>query len=606
MPHPYPATSAVVSRFARTATRVTDPEATDGRLLARFVRTKDEPAFAELVRRLGPMVLGVCRRVSGDAHLADDAFQAAFLVLARRAANVVPREAVRGWLYGVAVRTAREARTVSARRRARELPVPVIPDRPAPVRPTTDPDALAALDEEIAALSDHLRAAVVLCELDGVSRKDAAKALGIPEGTLSSRLAKARAVLAGRLKKRGVALPAALAAIGHATAAVPPRLANQATAFATTSGSIPPAIAALTNGVFRTMFLHKLKAAALGAVCLAACWVVASGLPGLSAQEPAKPLAAAKPAPLKVADDKKPQPGAKAADEKPLPKGPNKLLFWRKGDLTFIDPDGKNEKVVVRDMPNTGTFALSPDGSKVAVVRPPADGKEGLLHARLIIRELGKDGPGTDLGEAAHVAWSGDGTELAVCQYDSRKELADIRATHTVHNLATKKSTRLDLPENHLLTDWSRDGKFFLTTTKGGECVMNRDGTIKKTLTDERGWIAMGKFSPDARRVLLFLLELKQPRQILRLAVADVATGEVTLVRDVSLNGDVHGYCWSPDGKRIAYIWQEVPEGKPEEKRDRETESVLVVCDPDGGNPKTIATGKGKGFEKTLGGVDWR
>src|SRR5205814_2915917 len=136
----------------RAATGTAEPGETDGRLLARFARTGDEPAFRELVGRLGPMVLAVCRRVSGDDHLADDAFQAAFLVLARRAADVRPPEAVRGWLYGVAVRTAREARAGSARRRTRERPVPVLPDVPAAVVEPPDADALRALDEEVAAL----------------------------------------------------------------------------------------------------------------------------------------------------------------------------------------------------------------------------------------------------------------------------------------------------------------------------------------------------------------------------------------------------------------------------------------------------------------------
>src|SRR5436309_1971263 len=88
----------------------------------------------------------------------------------------------RGWLYGVAVRAAREARAVSARRRARELPVASVPDRPADAADPPDPDALRALDEEVAALPEHLRTAVVLCELDGIGRSAAAGRLGIPEG----------------------------------------------------------------------------------------------------------------------------------------------------------------------------------------------------------------------------------------------------------------------------------------------------------------------------------------------------------------------------------------------------------------------------------------
>jgi RNA polymerase sigma factor (sigma-70 family) len=254
---PNVALSAAVARIVGP-----DPAETDGRLLGRFVRTRDEAAFRELVRRLGPMVLGVCRRIAGDHHLAEDAFQAAFLVLARRAADVVPREAVRGWLHGVAVRTAQKARTMSARRRARELPVPAMPDRPVVEPHAADPESLRVLDEEVGRLPDHLRAAVALCELEGVSRRDAAARLGVPEGTLSSRLAKARAVLAGRLRGRGVALTAAglCAALGRpASAAVPPRLLDRTAALSTSPGPVPPSVAALTETVVKAMFVTKIK-----------------------------------------------------------------------------------------------------------------------------------------------------------------------------------------------------------------------------------------------------------------------------------------------------------------------------------------------------------
>src|SRR5262245_19886079 len=306
---PNAALSAAVARVGRAAVRLAypDPAETDGRLLGRFVQTRDEAAFRELVRRLGPMVLGVCRRIAGDHHSTEDAFQAAFLVLARRAADVVPREAVRGWLHGVAVRTAQKARAMSVRRRARELPVPSVPNRPAADPDAADPDALRVLDEEVGRLPDHLRAAVALCELEGVSRRDAAARLGVPEGTLSSRLAKARAVLAVRLRGRGIALTAAGlgAALGRpASSAIPSQLFDQTAAPSTSPAPVPPLVAALSNGVFRTMFLHKLKLAATAGVVLALAGVFAGGLSALSAQNPpnSPPQPGVVPVPVKPAD----------------------------------------------------------------------------------------------------------------------------------------------------------------------------------------------------------------------------------------------------------------------------------------------------------------
>src|SRR5262249_2901499 len=195
----------------------------DAELLDAFVARRDEAAFAELVRRHGPKVYAVCRRVLGRHQLAEDAYQATFVVLARKADRVRPRSAVGGFLYGVARKAALEAYALSRRRK--ETLVASVPDVSVNDRPRTDTDALAALDEEIANLSDAPRAAVWLCELDGVGRAEAARRLGIPEGTLSSRLAGARKQLATKLKARGVTgcaalLPALAASVG----AVPPAL----------------------------------------------------------------------------------------------------------------------------------------------------------------------------------------------------------------------------------------------------------------------------------------------------------------------------------------------------------------------------------------------
>src|SRR5688572_12988767 len=120
----------IVRRLGQAA----QADATDGELLTAYVARQDGAAFAALVRRHGPMVLGVCRRLTGDTHDAEDAFQATFLVLARKATSVRPREAVGGWLYGVARRTARDARRAAGRRRAREGPMTDLPH-------PSDPDA---------------------------------------------------------------------------------------------------------------------------------------------------------------------------------------------------------------------------------------------------------------------------------------------------------------------------------------------------------------------------------------------------------------------------------------------------------------------------------
>src|SRR5690348_7166938 len=160
---------------------------TDGKLLDGYVARRDEAAFAALVRRHGPMVLGVCRRVLGSPHDAEDAFQATFLVLVRRAASVVPRELVGNWLYGVAYRTALEARRTAARRQAREKQVNDMP-QPAAESEQLWHDLQPLLDEELARLPDRYRSAVVLCDLQGRTRKEAAQQLGVPEGTVSGRL----------------------------------------------------------------------------------------------------------------------------------------------------------------------------------------------------------------------------------------------------------------------------------------------------------------------------------------------------------------------------------------------------------------------------------
>jgi RNA polymerase sigma factor (sigma-70 family) len=253
----------------------------DSELLARFVVARDEVSFAVLVRRHGPMVLGVCRRVLRHHQDAEDAFQAAFLVLARKAAAVRP-DAVGSYLYAVAYRTALEARAVNARRRAREMQVENLPQPP--VSPAEAQDWRPILDRELRRMPEKYRSPILLCDLAGQSRKEAARQLGLNEGTLSSRLATARQMLARRLARSGVTLTAGALAVGfseEASAAVPMALLDSTArnavlvACGQASALTTPA-AALMQGVLKAMFVKKLTVV-LGMV-LAALVLGAGGL----------------------------------------------------------------------------------------------------------------------------------------------------------------------------------------------------------------------------------------------------------------------------------------------------------------------------------------
>jgi RNA polymerase sigma factor (sigma-70 family) len=284
---------------------------TDGQLLESFLARREEAAFEALVRRHGPMVLSVCRRVLRHAQDAEDAFQATFLVLVRKAASIQPRELVGNWLYGVAYRTALKARTSTARRRAREREFWEMP-RPE-AREETGSDWRPVLDRELNRLPDKYRTLIVLGDLEGKSRKEMARHLDLPEGTVSSRLARARRLLARRMARHGLTLSGgALAAViaPSAEAGVPPALltitveaaAQVAAGTVATAGGVSAAVAALTEGVLTAMFLTRLKVAV--ALVLAA-GVFASGTGLLTHRALAQKPAAQKPGASAGKKDKK-------------------------------------------------------------------------------------------------------------------------------------------------------------------------------------------------------------------------------------------------------------------------------------------------------------
>jgi RNA polymerase sigma factor (sigma-70 family) len=264
----------LLDRLRRLATR--SGEDSDAALLRRFARLRDEEAFAALVARHGPMVLNVCCRVLGDAHAAEDAFQATFLVLARKAGVIRRPGRLPAWLYGVAHRVALRARTAAASRHLSAAPPedsePPDP-RPDPLTVVTARDLLRVLEEEVQRLPGAYRMPVVLCCLEGLSQEEAARRLGWTAGSLKGRLERGRAKLHTRLVRRGLALAATLTAAevsrGVARARLSPALAQSVTHAAAefTSGAgappgdVSPEVITLAHRGLQGMYPNKLKVA---------------------------------------------------------------------------------------------------------------------------------------------------------------------------------------------------------------------------------------------------------------------------------------------------------------------------------------------------------
>jgi RNA polymerase sigma factor (sigma-70 family) len=263
-----------VSEVIRHLRRIILPKGesglTDGELLGRVIADGDEAAVTALLRRHGPMVWGVCRRMLRNHHDAEDAFQATFLVLVRKAGSVRQKEMVGNWLYGVAHQTARKVRAATAKRRRRERQVMALPEVQVPEQDSSH-ELEPFLDQELSRLPDKYRASIVLCDLEGKTRKEAARQLGLPEGTLAGRLTRGRAMLAKRLARYGLSMSggslAAVLSQKAATACVPALMMTStikavtrvAAGQAVTAGVVSARIAALTEGVLKAMVISKLK-----------------------------------------------------------------------------------------------------------------------------------------------------------------------------------------------------------------------------------------------------------------------------------------------------------------------------------------------------------
>ena len=583
---------------------------TDGQLLERFVAGRDESAeagFAALVERHGPMVLRVCRQILGDAHDAEDAFQATFLVLARRAGSVRKRESVASWLYGIAQRVARRSQADSARRREHERRRAAMTTMESSDDTDRHPsEDWPELHEEVDRLPEKYREAIVLCYLEGLTTEVAARRLGCAQGTIMSRLSRGRERLRQRLTRRGLAPAVGLLTAGlsadAAKAAVPAALAHslvqaamQMAAGTTAAGAVPATVAALTEGVLRMMVRSRLRGIA-GAVL--AVGALAAGM-GMFVYR----TAGARP---QDAPAGKTAQAARSASRKDDPsrtaKGSAGELVVRAADLSRNGGEDPFIGIVAID-PQTAKWRTIYTGARHRPwPRLPGRPLPGLRDRRpeprpargrhLGLRPDGPDTSSADLRDRrAQPFWANDGRQVVIgVPVGERYRKFE---TWRVNADGTGR-TRLPIPEDDLVLDCSRDGTWLATRTIGGEpahkgrlTLVHPDGTGARYLTEGSAnddFFSIFKISPDGRSIAYVEIKTVGDVRHSRLFVADIEgkhRREIPVKFDPGTSASV---CWSPDGSRLALNLFD----------DRTKEGSIELVNLDGSNLRKVPLPPGR------------
>ncbi len=393
--------SPVARHVRRLAGLPRTGDLTDAQLLERFAAQRDGTAFAALMNRHGPKVFGLCQRVLRHRQDAEDAFQATFLVLVRKAGSIGRRESVGSWLHRVAYRVALRARILADKRIRQEtstLEVPATERTPDLVWE----DLRTVLDEEVDRLPAKYRIPFILCYLDGKTNEEAARELGCPHGTVLSRLAAARERLRTRLTLRGLTLSAGLltARLTTANAAVPvPATLAEATSRAALlstgradAGTVSAPVLSLMKGALRTMVWTKGK---ILSVCLLAAGVL--GVSGMLARPTGQGGAvAAQAASGPVARTEVPDPPARADDKKKVEdKLSKKEHEFKAAEMPWKDAldwlrEISGKPVMLNDNQPTGSLSFNgPRGVKYSVRDTIDIFNESLLVQKMYLLDRG-------------------------------------------------------------------------------------------------------------------------------------------------------------------------------------------------------------------------
>jgi RNA polymerase sigma factor (sigma-70 family) len=549
----------------------------DAQLLQRFVAGQDEAAFAALLRRHGPMVHRVCRDVLHDWHAAEDAFQATFLVLARKAASIRKHASVGGWLRGVAQRLALKAR---ARRSpvAESLPAAGVAGDPADM---TLREARAVLHEELERLPALYREPLCLCYLEGKARDEAARQLGWPAGTFNNRMTRARELLHRRLVRRGLALSSVLfttllsgsAATGTVPAALADLTLKAALRFAA-GKTVTGAAVGLAEGMLHTMTTIKLKLLAALVLTVGLCGAGA----GLWAHRTALAQAPATPAREDSAAAARPTAAAAPAANPdrfgdPLPDNALARMGTLRGRHTAIfaiacSRDGKNALTASRD----GTIRLwdTETAKEIRRFQMPTE-KDSTLkklvadnpQAKLMMNVMAAHG--SILGELAAMALSPDGRVLAGAPLQGSVRLWDVATGKELPSINSDKESIVTAlafsPDSKTLAVWRSTGFIHLydpATGKEGKTIGQKREKPKFNGMEVEGGERSMTFSADGKTLVVaeMLIDNNLPRHTAR--VWDIKTGKEH--RQLKLPDNIYGsIVIAPDGKTLA--WYDITQG---------------------------------------------